>query len=63
MISGFLPSFSMETSVRGPSLGFLGPNSMVSSNLTSVRSGRVGVVRWEELPVFWDFEPVTRDSG
>ena len=63
VISGFLPSFSMETSVRGPSLGFLGPNPMVSSNPTSVRSGRVGVVRWEELPVFWHLEPVTRDSG
>ena len=27
---------------RGPSLGFLGPNLIVSSNLVSVRSGRVG---------------------
>ena len=27
----------------GPSLGFLGPNLVVSSNLASVRSGRVGL--------------------
>lgn len=40
----FLPSFLTETSVGGPSLGFLSLNSMMSSNLVSVRSGRIRVV-------------------
>ena len=40
------PPCSAHTGVRGPSLGFLGPNSMVSSNLPSVRSGRVGLVSY-----------------
>lgn len=53
IISQFAPSFSMETSVRGPSfglfgvnsIGLFGVNSMVSSNLqlVSVWSGRGAV--------------------
>ena len=38
---------SAQSGARGPSLGFLGPNSMVSSNLASVRSGRTGLVSYE----------------
>ena len=40
-------SNSAYGSAPGPSLGFLGPNSMVSSNLVSVRSGRTGLVSYE----------------
>ena len=35
---------------QGPSLGYPDPNSMLSPNLVSVRSGRVGVVRFGALP-------------
>ena len=47
--SSCLPSFSMKRSVRGTSLFFVEPNSMLRSNLVSVRSGWVGVVRYAPL--------------
>lgn len=52
------PLFSMDTNDRGgrgPSLGLPGPNSMISSNLVLVRSGRGGVMRFEARPVLWGF--------
>ena len=51
----------MEKCVRGPSLGFQGPNSMVSSNLVSVRSGRGSALGGTTRIL--GFEPITRDSG
>ena len=41
----------MQVSGRGPSLGFLGPNSMGSPNLVSVRAGRPGLVRYPIFPL------------
>lgn len=50
--SGFLPFFSMETSVRVPSMDFMGLNSMVNSNLGSARSGWGGAL-WGTARIFW----------
>ena len=44
------PSFSAQMGAQGPSLGYPDPNSMLSPNMVSVLSGRVGVVRFGALP-------------
>ena len=45
------PPCAAQVSAPGPSLGTRGPNSMVSSNLPSVRSGRLGLASYPDRTV------------
>lgn len=57
-------SFSMGTTVRGPSLvSVTQARHRIWFRFGCVGSGRIGVVRYEALPEVLDSKPVTRDSG
>ena len=58
----FLGSYASHRSSGVPSSGFRGRNSVVSSDMALVWSGRVGLESYGSGS-FFEFEPVARDCG